>query len=246
MTLTVVGEVIEMNRYPVKSLAGERLDRCAVERYGLYGDRSHAFIDERKEGWDRFITARSIPALLGYKARLAGGEHDNAPYAVRVTAPDGREWTWDEALLKEMQAHTRVPMSMMRYHAERDDGLMAVDTGAILIVTDAALHKLEALWGKPLDSRRFRANLIVAVADHTFREGEWIGKRLSVGTAELRVDMYCERCSMISIDPDTLERDLSLLRKVNEEMELNFGVYASVVQTGEVRVGENVYLTDRL
>ncbi|CAG7645108.1 MOSC domain-containing protein [Paenibacillus allorhizosphaerae] len=243
MSLKAVGEVIEINRYPVKSFAGERLDRCAVERYGLYGDRSYAFIDEQKEGWDRFITARTIPAMLAYKARLTGGQRENDSPAVLVAAPDEREFTWNEELLKEMQTHSRIKMSMMSYSGERNDDLMAVDTGEILIITDAALRKLEAQWGKPVDHRRFRANIVVALADHSFGEDDWIGKRLSVGTAGLQVDAYCERCSMISIDPDTLERDHTLLKKVNEEMNLNFGVYASVTKTGEIQVGEKVYLS---
>jgi uncharacterized protein YcbX len=98
--------------------------------------------------------------------------------------------------------------------------------------------------GKRLDKRRLRANIIVSLDENTFNESDWIGKRLLVGSAELQIDIYCERCSMITIDPNILERDTSLLKKVNEEMNLNFGVYASVNRTGQIQVGDKVYLVD--
>lgn len=135
-------------------------------------------------------------------------------------------------------------MSMMSYRAPNPEnpGLMSVDSASVLITTDATLQKLETIWGSRLDKRRFRANLIVSLDEKTFNESNWIGKRLSVGSAELQVDMSCERCSIITIDPDTLERDPTLLKIVNEEMDLNFGVYASVKRTGHTQVGDKVYL----
>lgn len=242
MALIPIGQISEINRYPVKSFAGESLEACKIETYGLYGDRCHAFIDETKEGWESFFTARDIPNMLTYKAKLIG-EGSEAEFKVSVTSPDGRIFYWNEELLKELQRYSRKKMSMMSYKPQ-NTGLPAVDTGSILIVTDAALRKLEAIWGKRLDKRRFRANLIVSLDDSSFNESDWIGKRLSVGSAELHVDMFCERCSMITIDPDTLERDTSLLKKVKEEMNLYFGVYASVNKAGQINVGEKVYLID--
>ncbi|KQO17735.1 MOSC domain-containing protein [Paenibacillus sp. Leaf72] len=245
---TRVGTLKEMNRYPIKSFAGERLDSSRMEAYGLYGDRSHAFIDETKEGWDSFITARQIPAMLGYKAKLQddhGFEKGTAAASgfpeVTVTSPDNRELAWNEQLLAEIQSHTRTTLSMRRYAPETPD-LLGADASSVLIVTDALLNKLEAIWGKPLDARRFRANMIVALAGDAPDEESWIGKRLQLGSAELHVDGHCERCSMITLDPDTLERDMSLLKKVNQELNLRFGLYASVTKAGHVRVGDEIFL----
>ncbi|NOU92696.1 MOSC domain-containing protein [Paenibacillus sp. LMG 31456] len=236
-----IGEIKNINRYPVKSLAGEGLETSRIETYGLYGDRSHAFIDETKEGWSSYMTARQIPDLLSYKAMFIGeGSAQEFP-KVNVVAPNGRSLNWDEDLLGELQAYSNTKMSMLSYKPNNQD-LLAMDTGSILIITDASLRKLEEIWGKRLDKRRFRANLLVAVADNSLSESDWIGKRLIIGSAELEVTMYCERCSMITIDPDTLERDKSLLKKVNEEMNLNFGVYASVNKVGQVSVGDKVFL----
>ncbi|TVY11791.1 MOSC domain-containing protein [Paenibacillus cremeus] len=235
----VVGEIREINRYPVKSMAGERLQACTVESYGLYGDRFCAFYVPAKTGWKSFITARTLPELLSYKAQLIGGQ-------VRVLTPDGKDLGWDDDLLRELQRLTPKRISMKSYGAPHPEApeLMSVDSASILIVTDRTLQQLEALWGKRLDPRRFRANLVVALDQDAMSEGDWIGKRLAVGSAELQVDTYCERCVMITVDPDTLERDASLLRIVNEKMDLTFGVYASVKKTGDIQAGDQVILVD--
>jgi len=232
-----VGKVLEINRYPVKSFAGERLESCTMETYGMYGDRFGAFYDAAKTGWSSYVTARSIPRMLSYQARLVDG-------TIQVLTPDGRALGWDQELLNEIQlfAGSKV-LSMTEAQAQHftDPDLMSVDAASVLIITDGSLRKLEALWGKRLDPRRFRANLIVALNEGR-SEHEWIGETLSIGNVELSVESYCERCSLITTDPDTYERDPSLLRIVNEQMDLRFGVYASVKKTGQIHVGDQVYI----
>ncbi|MDQ8734635.1 MOSC domain-containing protein [Paenibacillus sp. LHD-38] len=239
-----IGLISAINRYPVKSFAGEGLDACQIDTYGLKGDRCHAFFDETKEGWDSFFTARDIPAMLSYKAKLVDENAKSDDAQLKITSPEGRNFGWDDDLLTEMQRYSKKKMLMRSYQTQSPD-LKAVDEGSILIIIDTSLRKLEALWGKPLDERRFRANIVVKVDESGFSEKDWIGKRLSVGSAQLHVDKYCDRCSMVTLDPDTLERDGSLLRKINEEMRLNFGVYASVEKTGVIHAGDQVHLMDR-
>ncbi|KRE32516.1 MOSC domain-containing protein [Paenibacillus sp. Soil522] len=235
----LVGEINQIIRFPVKSFAGENLETCTIDKYGLYGDRFCAFYDETKEGWDSFFTARDIPNMLGYKAMLVDD-------GIRVLSPDGRTLGWNEDLLEEIQKYSKRKISMASYKAPNPENpdLMAVDLASVLIITDESLRKLEAIWGNRLDARRFRANLVVSLAENKINEVDWIGKRLSIGNTEFQIDTSCERCSIITIDPNTLERDASLLKKVNEEMSLIFGVYASVKKTGQIHVGDNVYLVD--
>jgi len=61
----------EIWRYPVKSLAGERLETVPLHLDGLAGDR----LLHVEDGGGRWITARSHPKLLGLSATLgADGE----------------------------------------------------------------------------------------------------------------------------------------------------------------------------
>jgi uncharacterized protein YcbX len=59
-----------------------------------------------------------------------------------------------------------------------------------------------------------------------------------------KLDLHCERCLMINIDPETIEQDPSLLKTVVVERKNRFGVYASVVQKGEIAVNHPVYIID--
>lgn len=239
---TTVGVIREINRYPVKSLGGESLETCFIESYGLLGDRVCSFYDDTKTEWWRYVTARNIPAMLTYQAAFTEDQE------IRVTGPDGRIFGWDDHLLQEIQGHTTTRLSMsplMAPHPEAKNAqLLSVDGASVLLISDGSLKKLEALWGKPLDQRRFRGNFIIALQDESLHEGDWIGRKLSIGDAELQVDSYCQRCVFITIDPDTQKKDPSLLRKVNEDFGLHFGVYASVVKTGQIRKGDEVSLID--
>jgi uncharacterized protein YcbX len=57
--------VAELWRYPVKSLAGERLDRVDVREDGFPGDREARVVD----GSGRQVTARTRPGLLAIDGR---------------------------------------------------------------------------------------------------------------------------------------------------------------------------------
>lgn len=108
--MKLVGEISEINRYPVKSFAGESLDTCKINTYGLYGDRYCAFYDETMEGWESFFTARDIPNMLTYKAKLVDE-------GISITSPDGQTLSWNEDLLDEIQRYSKRKLSMMSYKA---------------------------------------------------------------------------------------------------------------------------------
>lgn len=118
--------------------------------------------------------------------------------------------------------------------------LLSVEAASILLVTDTSLQMLESMWGKPLDPRRFRGNFVLKLNDGAPSEPEWVGKRTVIGEVELQADSLCERCVVITMDPDTQKKDPSLLKLVNREFGLMFGVYASVVRTGQVRLDDTV------
>ncbi|EFM12358.1 MOSC domain containing protein [Paenibacillus curdlanolyticus YK9] len=234
-----VGKITEINRYPIKSFAGESLESCTIEPYGMVGDRFATFYDETKKDWWKYITVRNIPELFTYQAQYVDG-------AIRVTASDGRVFGWNEELLDEIQSYTKTAITMSNVkdpHPEHPH-LLSVEGASILLITDSSMRKLQEKWGKELDQRRFRGNFIVSVDDEAVHEGDWIGKQLIIGDVQLQVDKYCERCVVITMDPDTREKDPSLLKLVNEEYNLHFGVYASVVKTGTIQLGDNVIVKD--
>ena len=84
----------EIWRYPVKSMAGERLAAAQLRKDGIEGDRVVQAWDAR----NRILTARTQPGLLGHRATIGeDGEPrvDGLPWADpevtrRVEAAAGR------------------------------------------------------------------------------------------------------------------------------------------------------------
>lgn len=84
--------IVELWRYPVKSMGGERLDAVDVDARGVHGDRLWAVRDLELGA---VTTARRLPALMGCTARFTGEPPADAGPGVAaevvVTFPDGQE-----------------------------------------------------------------------------------------------------------------------------------------------------------
>ncbi|MEJ8547925.1 MOSC domain-containing protein [Brevibacillus borstelensis] len=231
-----LGKISAIHRYPVKSFRGESLQEAAVSRFGLYGDRSRAFLDEKSSV--RHLTAKHVPKLLEYQAVcISEGDETSFP-GVRVTAPDGRVYAWtDEELHTEMEQLSGRPLTPVTFTPQ--DELMGVDQAQLLIVTDASVRALEQMWGKSVDYLRFRPNIVLEQAEAVpFAEEDWIGRRIQMGEVVVEVYKKCKRCSMVNIDPGDYSIDSSLLKTLAASRQACFGVYAAVVETGVVQVGD--------
>jgi uncharacterized protein YcbX len=89
----IVGRVREVWRYPVKSMAGERLEASGVGGLGLYGDRGWALRDEEA---GEIRGAKISPALMLCAARYrARPEAGGAPPDADITLPDGSKTATD-------------------------------------------------------------------------------------------------------------------------------------------------------
>ncbi|MBI5338387.1 MAG: MOSC domain-containing protein [Mycolicibacterium rufum] len=85
--------VVELWRFPVKSMGGTRVDTLRIDRRGVHADRLWAVRDVEK---GVTASARRIPVLLQCSARYAAGPTEdagpgNVP-AVVITMPDGRKF----------------------------------------------------------------------------------------------------------------------------------------------------------
>lgn len=68
--LSVVGEIQGINRYPVKSFAGENLESCMIEPYGMLGDRFCSFYDESKRAGENISPLEIFRICLPIKRNL--------------------------------------------------------------------------------------------------------------------------------------------------------------------------------
>jgi uncharacterized protein len=96
--MQVIGTVKEIWRYPVKSMAGERLQRANVGTLGIYGDRGWAIRDE-KAGEIR--NARKLPALLHCTAVYLREPSGSDVPPAQITMPNGTTFRSDSAEASE-------------------------------------------------------------------------------------------------------------------------------------------------
>jgi MOSC domain-containing protein len=221
-----MARVVEVWRYPVKSMAGERLEECAITEAGLEGDRRWALIDRSPHRDGRWFNIKQHAPLMTYRARLAGGMLD-------VVAPDGGRVTLDADLVRRFESEAERPLELRELPGEN------FDDSHVLIVNLASLEAFGREAGMPLDHRRFRANLYVDGLEPE-EELRWLGRKIRAGEAELEVTSRCERCKVITMDPDTTEATPELLRVLVERHDERMGIYCRVVRPGRVAVGDHV------
>lgn len=231
----LVGRLVGLWRYPVKSMRGEALTTAEVSWHGVAGDRRWAFLrnDVPRSGFPWF-TLRERADMGLYRPRFVEPELPNRSATVVLT-PSGRELdVTDPALAEEICPGG---MRVMR----QDRGVF--DTFALSLITTQTIGALGARLGVSLDPMRFRPNLLLqAVDDEPFPEDAWVGCELSVGGLRMRVDKRDGRCAVITIDPTTTERNPDVLRAVAQERQGCLGVYGSIVQPGSVTLQDPVLL----
>lgn len=87
--MTLVGEVVELFRYPVKSMLGERVETSEVTDRGLAGDRAYALMDAET---GKIVSAKR-PRLWGrmfdLHAAYGSSPTPGSPANVEVKLPDG-------------------------------------------------------------------------------------------------------------------------------------------------------------
>ncbi|MEO9181821.1 MAG: MOSC N-terminal beta barrel domain-containing protein [Acidimicrobiales bacterium] len=241
------GQVVELWRYPVKSMAGGAHEELVVDAFGVVGDRANGVLDCTS---GTILSAKREGRLLDARAALVAND-------LVVTLSDGREYdrgpALDEALGDWLGRAVRV-VEAARFGSatfespvdfERDDSeLVSWEGVANSFVDESALHVLSAVdliklrderpdldW----DVRRFRPNVVVDVALGDLTPG----RRLHLGSVEVEITDGCSRCVMTTRpQPGGLERELDILRHVAREHEGVLGARARVVTPGRVLLGD--------
>jgi hypothetical protein len=257
-----IGTLETVCRYPVKSMAGEELERAFVGFADMMGDRAYAFVrvpgpkgfpwHTGREQEDLVLyrpryrdrTAASLPPDVERSFAMAPGVSpvfpDAAAFAVEVATPGGRTLPVDAPELQaELEERGGQPVAL-RFSGER--GLH--DCRPVSLFGNATAEALGRELGTRLDRRRFRANLYADWADgRAFREDELVGRTLQIGE-RLRIAVLERdpRCKMITLDPDTAATDPGILRHVTKAHEGCAGVYAAVLVEGVVSKGDPIAL----
>jgi uncharacterized protein len=227
--------VLDLWRYPVKSLQGERVDGAEVAPYGLVGDREYAIFDVAT-GYG--LTARRRPEMLFGAARY------RVDGSVEITLPDGSVAADDAALSAwlgcEVQLRGR-EQGERRYENPWDTETEAAESWGPFEGAGGSFHDSARVTVLSLGSagdwpvRRFRPNVVVDGAG----EDALIGEQVRLGAAVLDVTTAVPRCVMVTrpqLGGIALDRDV--LRRLHREHGGTLSIGATVATPGAVRVGD--------
>jgi uncharacterized protein len=226
--------LLEIRRYPIKSLLGERLATVDGDDRGLVGDRLWAVRDgDGKLGSGKNTRRfRRMPGLFGLRGHFA----DPVPV---VELPDGRRFAADDPA-----GHAAVSgVLARRVTIAREADVLHHDEGPVSLITTAGLRRLAELSGEPVDPLRFRANLLVDVPGNGFPEEQWLGHVLQVGSGVvLRPRQPLTRCVTIDLAQGHVPEHGRLLRLLAEHHDMTFGVWTTVERSGRMAVDDTVEL----
>ena len=240
--MKLIGHIRELVRYPIKSMAGTPAESAFLGWHGLNGDRRFAFRRIGDQSGFPWLSASRLPELLLYRP-FGLDETTGEPLPTHVRSPAGADLELrSKTLENEMAERLRNPVELMQLkHGIFDDASVSV----ISRLTIATIcHEA----GVELDTRRFRANVVLDTEDtQPFDEDTWVGGRLVFGDSEtgpaVSVTSRDVRCMMINLDPDTAKQDDGrVLKSVVRLNANNAGVYGTVIQTGTLHVGQAVSL----
>lgn len=223
------GKVESLWRYPVKSLIGEKLKSIDIDARGVSGDREYAVSNsDGKFGSGKDTRRfRRVDGLFSMSAKTSGN-------GVSIKFPDGVVLTDKDSSMNDKLSQTLGQSVTLTKEGETSH----FDDGAVHILTTSSLSLLhELLPESGIDSRRFRPNIII---DSQHHDQELIGKTIKIGEVILEITHKTRRCRMITIDQPDLDNRPEILKSVSQKFGLDFGIYAKVVSTGAVSVGEQV------
>ncbi|WP_446811103.1 MOSC domain-containing protein [Methylomonas sp. 2BW1-5-20] len=255
--------------YPVKSLAGIRVDQWPVDSKGLLYDRKWMLIDSDRQ----FLSQRRLPKMALIKTRIEGerlilSAPDQPDLSLPLQAQDG-----DELEVVVWHDHCRAKtcgdaadawlsgflQTDCRLVYQTDDDVRKVDPNyaldsdqtafsdgfPFLIVSENSLNALNQAMQLEFDMVRFRPNLVVADCD-SYAEDAW--RRITINDIGFRLPKPCSRCSVPTIDPLTAETGKEPLTTLNRmrkwQNKVYFGQNALHDKPGFLSVGQPVSIEE--
>jgi len=236
-----LGRIEALFRYPVKSMRGESLAAAPLGWHGIECDRRFAIRRLDDAGGFPWLTASKLPDLVRFTP-LRQTPSDENELPTRVRTPDADELPLlGDALAADIAGRCGLAVQILQLR----QGIF--DEASVSVIGSATVREVCRLGGVPDDVRRFRPNILLRSTGETpFEEDAWVGGTVTFGdgprTPAIAITMRDLRCVMVNIDPDRASTDPQVLKAVVSANQSHAGVYAAVVRTGPLAVGDKVFL----
>ncbi len=249
-----------LTRYPVKGLSGQSLERVALESgRGFPGDRQFGFA-RPGSGFDP-KDPKPLPKtrfyMLARDATLAllDTDFDDTTGTLSMTAPE-RAGQFDIATVDGQRQASEFLKSYLKLPDDESPQLfeasphrftdVSVDStemmNAVSLINVDSVVEFSRAIGHTVDPQRFRGNIQVSGLA-AFSELDMQDRHLAIGTVQLKIVKRTRRCPATEVNLDSGERDLKTPKLLREHYgHMDMGVYAEVVQGGQIAQGDTVEL----
>jgi uncharacterized protein len=234
----MLGDVVMLRRYPVKSMLGEAVPASEVTGTGLAGDRGLAVVSLRSGKIASAKYPRLWRDLLTLSAVVQADD-------VRITLPDGktvysRDAHVDEVLSDVLDEPVKltatpppgasldraVPEAVLRsgITAEVDAQIIEMGAGSppgtfvdfapLHLLTTSTLDRIAELSPyRRSDLERYRPNVVIHTTAPGFTENDWLERNLRIGAdLVLHVIARTPRCAVPTLAHGSLPRNPEALR----------------------------------
>jgi uncharacterized protein YcbX len=162
----LIGRVVQLWRYPVKSMRGERLASLTLTERGIAGDRLFAIRSRGAPAGLPFVTAAERAALLRLHSSTAAdgsvciGLPDDS--TVNLSTADRPCTPAERAIAAvKMEAAIRQSGTATTSFTLTQSSEPQTDVRPIAVVTLQAIEQVQRETGLPFDPQRLRSNLVL-------------------------------------------------------------------------------------
>ena len=246
-------EVVEIWRYPVKSMLGEQLAQASVGPGGIQGDRRWAVVDTES---GVSLSAKRYADLLCCRARTGDDGvlitipgHDEYPagsteLACRLSDLLERQVTTRSADAVETIQHefpTAVTEGEGKPFLYEPETEAFFDCAPLQLLTTATLVELQRLLpASIIHPVRFRPNFLVETKETGFVEQDWVNKDVTLGSLKCQVYDDTRRCIMVALGQGDLPRDTDVIRAILKSNDGRAGVALRALESSVVYCGAKV------
>ena len=252
--------------YPLKSSKGISLNQAQVIHTGFEFDRYFAVLNKNNQ----IITARENPKLLKIETKIEDNtlvlknNKNEIRFDVNTSSANSTKITlfkkdtfgklinketdeWLSNILGESCKLVRIDTENYRTAKDSNDKLSFSDAYPIHLVTTASMNDLNKKLKTPINDNRYRPNIVLSGIKEAYEEENW--KSITIGTCKFEVIEPSERCSLITINPDTLEKSQkqeplrTLAKNKRNSKKVNFGIYLTPRKTGVIKKTDIIKIT---
>ena len=249
-------QVESLWHYPIKGLGGNPISYTTLSiDQTLPGDRRYALsannfkAAQADDGvWlqkAHFLQLMQNEALAALSCQLDGN-------MITIKAGGTIKFEGDLAMSDDLAKCQNFIANFLKVTEPKKLRIHKINNGAftdqseplISIGGSASLAAFAAATYTETDVRRFRLNILVATTT-AFAENKWVGAKLRIGKAVVKIVDDVARCAAINVDPVHAKRQADHLTTMRQVLGHSYlGVFGRVISPGAVKRGDEVTLID--